>query len=75
MHRTLLLLGTLALMAAEPARKPNIILVMTDDQGYGDLGCLGNKIIQTPNVDAFYKESATSPTSTSARPARRRAAR
>ncbi|ARV16522.1 arylsulfatase [Polaribacter sp. SA4-12] len=38
-------------------KKPNVILVITDDQGYGDLGVHGNKVIKTPNVDAFYKES------------------
>jgi arylsulfatase A-like enzyme len=34
--------------------RPNIILVMTDDQGKGDLSCLGNKILRTPNVDRLY---------------------
>jgi arylsulfatase A-like enzyme len=39
------------------ADKPNIILVMPDDVGYGDYACLGNPIIRTPSVDAFKKES------------------
>jgi len=37
--------------------KPNVIIVITDDQGYGDLGCHGNTQIRTPNIDTFYDES------------------
>ncbi len=37
--------------------QPNIVLVLTDDQGYGDLGCTGNPFVQTPNIDAFHAQS------------------
>ena len=37
--------------------RPNFIIVMTDDQGFGDLGVHGNDQIDTPNLDSFAKES------------------
>jgi arylsulfatase len=43
-------------MSAEPAR-PNIILIMPDDIGYGDFSCNGNPIIHTPSIDALSRES------------------
>lgn len=39
------------------ADKPNIVLVITDDQGYGDVALHGNPIIQTPNIDKLGQES------------------
>jgi len=37
--------------------KPNIIFVLTDDQGMGDLSLMGNKILKTPQIDAFSKKA------------------
>jgi arylsulfatase B len=40
------------------ADRPNVVLVITDDQGYGDCGFTGNKVVQTPNIDALAAESS-----------------
>jgi arylsulfatase A-like enzyme len=40
----------------KPARPPNVILVMTDDQGYGDLSATGNPILRTPHTDRIAAE-------------------
>ena len=37
--------------------KPNIIIIMPDDSGYGNHSCFGNPVIKTPNIDALKKES------------------
>jgi arylsulfatase A-like enzyme len=39
------------------AKSPNIVLVITDDQGYGDLSCHGNPVLKTPNIDQLHSES------------------
>jgi arylsulfatase A-like enzyme len=38
--------------------RPNVIVIMTDDQGYGDFGVTGNPVIRTPHIDAMAKRSA-----------------
>ena len=41
----------------KPRNKPNVLIVLTDDQGYGDLSCHGNPILKTPNLDALHRQS------------------
>ena len=51
-----LLLLSVAIIAAAAPTKPNIILVLCDDLGYGDLACFGDKTVHTPNLDKFATE-------------------
>jgi len=41
------------------ADRPNVVLIMTDDQGWGDFGATGNNVIETPHIDALAKRSAS----------------
>lgn len=40
-----------------PAPKPSVLLILTDDQGYGDLSCHGNPRLKTPSLDRLHAES------------------
>ncbi len=42
--------------AEESVRRPNFVIVFTDDQGYGDLGCFGHPTIHTPHLDRMAAE-------------------
>mgnify|MGYP002634188813 FL=1 len=51
------LTGTFSLSAAAPlASKPNLIVIMTDDMGYGDTGCYGGTAFPTPHIDRLAEE-------------------
>ncbi|MES2696361.1 MAG: sulfatase [Verrucomicrobiota bacterium] len=52
--RALLFLASLLPLCG--AARPNIIVILTDDQGYGDLGCYGSKEIRTPRLDRLASE-------------------
>src|SRR5947209_11483421 len=52
--------ATLAVPAAnalDSARRPNVLIVMTDDQGLGDFSFTGNPVLKTPNLDAFANQA------------------
>src|SRR5438093_5334609 len=53
----LLAFVVLTATALSAAPRPNILILLVDDQGYGDFSCHGNPIIKTPNLDRLHDES------------------
>src|SRR3954470_12976644 len=51
-----MVLATWMLLPAATHARPNVLLVVTDDQGWGDLGVHGNDKIRTPHIDALASE-------------------
>jgi arylsulfatase A len=49
-------LGVLTALPAAASERPNILVILCDDLGYGDLGCYGHPAIQTPNLDKLASE-------------------
>src|SRR5262249_44555739 len=45
-------------LAAEPAKKPNVVVILADDQGWGDLSINGNTNLRTPHIDALARDGA-----------------
>jgi arylsulfatase A-like enzyme len=52
----LLIIGILKGCAEQDIHPPNVVLIMTDDQGYGDMSCNGHPTLKTPNLDRLYNE-------------------
>ena len=46
------------IVAAEPTKKPNVLVILADDQGWGDLSIQGNTNLQTPNIDTLARDGA-----------------
>src|SRR4051812_40346930 len=47
--------------AAEKAARPNVVMVVADDQAWNDFGFMGSKVVQTPHLDKLAAESAAFP--------------
>src|SRR5438105_10016175 len=53
-----ILAATAGLAAAAPERRPNVVVILADDQGWGDLSAHGNTNLSTPNVDSLARDGA-----------------
>lgn len=51
-----MVMGATSVYSQEEVKKPNFVIIFTDDQGYQDLGCYGSPDIKTPNIDQMAEE-------------------
>lgn len=56
-----MLASVFAVFSAKKSDKPNIVFILCDDMGYGDLGCYGQKYIETPNIDRMASAGSSHP--------------
>lgn len=56
MKKWMLLFTALVAMTAPAEKKPNIVILLADDMGYGELGCYGQETIKTPTIDALAEQ-------------------
>lgn len=52
-----MVIGALWAGFAQAGARPNVVVVVTDDQGYGDFSCHGNPVVKTPNIDQLHDQS------------------
>jgi len=56
MKTPIIAIAVMLILSGVAHAKPSIIFIMTDDQGYGDLGCYGHPSIKTSNIDRMAEE-------------------
>ena len=65
-----LLLSTLSANGQKKNSQPNILFILCDDMGYGDLGCYGQPFIRSPHIDAMAGEGMRNTQAYAGRPVR-----